>query len=335
MDKARAAVERKVPMGENVTQEELVAYHHYLEISRRHLEATLQELNEHKQHADESSARRAALSASASRSSARTPTVQPRHRSRVHMLSSDSRRETTKSLESDFMMIDDASNIITKTPEASVLAVTTYLQSTQPPEDDPRAAIHQSALHGLRIMGAAITQKTAENVGPSTTARHAGGAPPRHEGSPRHPVVRYQETQPRNNQNHDNHGQGGEGDMRSHLSQKKVDKSRAKRATREDSDPNSIESKDDEVEPCGARCFIRSPRGQDAEGIQASQRPPQVRRIAGAERLVGGLPDIGQVPEGNQDYGNAMPPAPAERLCVRMAQKLTAQLHTLLEGPNS
>jgi hypothetical protein len=62
MDKARAAVKGKVPMGENTTQEELMAYHHFLEISRKHLEATLQELNERKQRADESSARRAALS---------------------------------------------------------------------------------------------------------------------------------------------------------------------------------------------------------------------------------------------------------------------------------
>jgi hypothetical protein len=43
------------------------------------------------------------------------------------MLSSDSRRETTKSLESDFMTIDTAGNIIPKTLEAALLTVTTYL----------------------------------------------------------------------------------------------------------------------------------------------------------------------------------------------------------------
>jgi hypothetical protein len=113
---------------------------------------------------------------------------------------------------------DEEGNIIPKTPEAAVLAVTTYLQSTQPPEGDPRAAIHRSALHGLGIVGAAITQKAAENVGPSTAARHVEGTPPGCEGSPRHPVVRHQETQPRSNQRRD---QDGEGDMCSHLAQKK------------------------------------------------------------------------------------------------------------------
>jgi hypothetical protein len=84
-----------------------------------------------------------------------------------------------KSLESDFMVIDHEGNIIPKTPEATVLAVTTYLQFTQPPEDDSRAAIHRSALHGLGIVGAAIAQKAMERAGPSTPAQNAGGASPR------------------------------------------------------------------------------------------------------------------------------------------------------------
>jgi hypothetical protein len=74
----------------------------------------------------------------------------------VNLLPSGSLLEMTKSLESDFMAIDHDGNIIPKTPEAAVLAVTTYLQSMQPPEDDPRAAIHRSALHRLGIVGAAI-----------------------------------------------------------------------------------------------------------------------------------------------------------------------------------
>jgi hypothetical protein len=54
------------------------------------------------------------------------------------------------------MAVDHDGIIIPKTPEAAVLAVMMYLQSTQPPDNDPRAAIHRSALRGLGIMGAAI-----------------------------------------------------------------------------------------------------------------------------------------------------------------------------------
>jgi hypothetical protein len=99
----------------NWTQEELMAYHHLLELSCRHLQAMLQELEERKRRADESSARRAQLSASRNHSSMRTSAPQPRHRSRVRMLLGDSHRGTTKSLESDFMTIDTAGNIIPKT----------------------------------------------------------------------------------------------------------------------------------------------------------------------------------------------------------------------------
>jgi hypothetical protein len=48
MAKAKEAIKGRVPMAENSTQEELMAYHHLLELSRRHLEAALQELKERK-----------------------------------------------------------------------------------------------------------------------------------------------------------------------------------------------------------------------------------------------------------------------------------------------
>jgi hypothetical protein len=44
-------------MGPNCTQEELMAYHHFLEVARKGLEATQHELNERKKKVDESSAR--------------------------------------------------------------------------------------------------------------------------------------------------------------------------------------------------------------------------------------------------------------------------------------
>jgi hypothetical protein len=92
-------------------------------------------------------------------------------------------------------------------------------------------------------------QKAAENARPSTVAHHAGGSSPRREKSPRHLIAHCHEAQRRNSQDRGDHGQGRQDDARNHIAQKKVDRSRAKRATRDYLVPGSIESIGDEVEP--------------------------------------------------------------------------------------
>jgi hypothetical protein len=115
-----------------------MAYHYYLELARKRMEVEKQELIECKKKADESSARRAALSASAGRSTAHMPVQPPKLKSRINLLSDDSCK---KNLESELMEIHDEGNVIPKTPEAALLALATYLQSTQPMDDDPRVTI--------------------------------------------------------------------------------------------------------------------------------------------------------------------------------------------------
>ena len=106
----------------------------------------------------------------------RTP-QQPRHTSRLHRMNDESRSEMTRSLESSFMSLDNRGNVIPKTPAAAILAATTYLQVTQPPEGDPRAEQHRQAILGLGMAGAAL--------GPRNPRGPTAIATPRKEESPR------------------------------------------------------------------------------------------------------------------------------------------------------
>jgi hypothetical protein len=60
MEKARTAIQDGFPMEGNATREELMAYHHLLEATRKHLEETKIALDKRRVRADKSSARRAA-----------------------------------------------------------------------------------------------------------------------------------------------------------------------------------------------------------------------------------------------------------------------------------
>jgi hypothetical protein len=65
------------------------------------------------------------------------------------------RRELSTSLDSSFMMVDTAGNLMAKMLEGAVIAATTYLLANQPQQNDPRAAIHRSTIAGLGLISAA------------------------------------------------------------------------------------------------------------------------------------------------------------------------------------
>src|SRR3954463_7614231 len=112
-------------------------------------------LDKRKQEASESSARRAALSAMAPDSST-NGNQGNKHRSRVENMDPKERRDVTQTLHTSFMDMDADGNIIPKTPQAAILAATAYLAAHQPPEGDPKRAMHRSALTGLGLFGAAL-----------------------------------------------------------------------------------------------------------------------------------------------------------------------------------
>ena len=57
------------------------------------------------------------------------------------------------------MSVDSRGNIAPKTPEVAYLAAHTYLMATQPATNDPRAALHKTAMASIGLMGAALANK--------------------------------------------------------------------------------------------------------------------------------------------------------------------------------
>ena len=79
-----------------------------------------------------------------------------KHRSRMENMDPKERRELTRTLHTSFMEMDADGNVIPKTPQAAIMAATTYIASHPPPVGDPKRAMHKSALAGLRLIGAAL-----------------------------------------------------------------------------------------------------------------------------------------------------------------------------------
>ena len=125
-----------------------MAYHHLLQQAHTQMQRTRAELDEWRQRADESSERWLQLSSTRQTSSSRhTPVSKDRgHRSRVHRMPGASRREATRNLDSSFMTVDPTGSVLPKTPQAAIIAATTYLLSTQLPENDPRVALHRETI---------------------------------------------------------------------------------------------------------------------------------------------------------------------------------------------
>src|SRR5664279_5324407 len=83
------------------------------------------------------------------------------------------------------MSMDAEGNVMPKTPAAAILASTTYLRTTQPPENDPRAEVHRQTILGLGMAGAALQPVGAPKDVAATAQRQPARSPRRRDDSPR------------------------------------------------------------------------------------------------------------------------------------------------------
>ena len=172
-------------MAEDATREDLMAYHRLLREQQTLLLSARDELDERRRLADALSDRRQQLSSRHSSSSGCTPATRaPKRRSRLERIPEGARHEITRSLGSSFMTVDEDGNMVPKTPEAAVLATTTYLLSTQPPADDPRAALHRQTIRGLGMIGVALTPVDKQGTEAAIVLRQSDMSPPPRDHSP-------------------------------------------------------------------------------------------------------------------------------------------------------
>ena len=196
------------------------------------------------------------------------------------------RNNVTRNLEASFMSVDEQGIPIPKTASGVLMSVATYLQATQPPESDPRAALHRQQIKFLSTMG---TTLIPEEPQPAVTAAAGNNTVNRRQPSPRREtrtrevtdriardrdrenrVIRGNDerTAPeqdnrvtRDRRNRGNHGheeryQLNEGeDARNAITHNRVTRNRSRRAAQEEESDSS--SSEDELEPCGALCFSR------------------------------------------------------------------------------
>ena len=143
-----------------------------MEDERNELRELKEQFDERKRKADESSARRAALSSvsgrlSSGRNAEAGASMPP---SRYQNIPPSERAAVTRTLSTSFMEIDASGNIIPKIPEAALLAATTYLMYNAPPAEDARAAAaHRTTMNALTMVGKVLVPDT--NVATTATAR--------------------------------------------------------------------------------------------------------------------------------------------------------------------
>src|SRR3954467_930350 len=126
------------------------------------------------------------------------------------------------------------------------MAATAYLAAHPPPEEDPKRAMHRSALTALGLIGAALHEDAHAEPKKKAPARRDRSPTPSSETEEEHDLPRRKKS---------SHRHKGNYDARDALTQRKIDKARAKRACSSES-----EMDEDEGELCGARCFSRSVR---------------------------------------------------------------------------
>ena len=113
--------------------------------------------------------------------------------------------------------MDAEADLVPKTADAARMALAAYLSLNQPPEGDPRAAVHKAALVAVDVLG-----KGAQNAPPRRS-------PPRRD-SPRHERT-------------------GDYNLRSTIVQRNIDRRREEREDRGDLEY------DETADPIGAPCF--------------------------------------------------------------------------------
>ena len=192
------------------------------------------------------------------------------------------------------MSLDEEGIPVPKTATGALMSVATYLQATQPLENDPRAALHHQQIKFINMAGAELLPKEPQ---PAGDAPAGNKTLPRHQRSPRQEprtrhlsdrVARDQEDRvvwvrndraardqedraTRDRRNRATRGREdryrlveGE-DARNAITQSKVNRNHSRRAGRDASSEDS--DSEEEFEPCGALCFsqrireARMPKG--------------------------------------------------------------------------
>ena len=176
-EKAIKAVADGAP-AEDATAEDLQCYQYLLWQEGIKLREQERVLTERRRQASISSARRAELSVQSSGRSQLS-----RDRPRYLRMLVGARTTVTRNLEDSFMSQDDAGIPIPKTATGTLMSVATYLQATQPPESDPRAALHRQQIKFVSMASAELIPE--EPPQPTAAAMTANDAPPRRQQSPR------------------------------------------------------------------------------------------------------------------------------------------------------
>ena len=82
------------------------------------------------------------------------------------------------------MSLDEEGIPIPRTAIGALMSVAMYLQATQPPEDDSRAALHRRQIKFVNMAGAKLIPE--EPPQPEAEVAAANNAPTRRQPSPRH-----------------------------------------------------------------------------------------------------------------------------------------------------
>jgi hypothetical protein len=173
-------VEHGTPIPINASKNMLLGYHYALRQQSKQLAKERIEIQKRRDSAIAASdAYRKARSDASYTNSKR----HHRHGLRFENLEYSERQSLSKNLDSSFLSVDEQGNIITKTPEAGLVAAQAYLHTTRPNPGDPREHMHRAALQGLKMVGNKLSAKEEEAYRNKET--HKPRSPCRH-NSPRH-----------------------------------------------------------------------------------------------------------------------------------------------------
>jgi hypothetical protein len=204
----KAAVEHGVPIPTDASKNMLLGYHYALRKQSKQLARKRSKIQKRR---DSAIAASIALHKARSDASYIDSKRHRRHGSRVENLEYSERQNLSKNLDSSFLSVDEQGNIISKTPEAALVAAQTYLYTTRPSPGDPREHMHRATLQGLRMVGNKLTAKAEEayrNKGTHnprspcchssprrrSSSRRSRSSSPRHYKSPKHGGTRRSRT---------------------------------------------------------------------------------------------------------------------------------------------
>ena len=146
--------------------------------------------------------------------------------------------------------------MVPKTPQGALLAATTYLLSNVPAPGDPKEAVHRTTVASLGLIGRALDEVATPAAQPRVEPPQTRTSPPRRDSSPRH-------------------RDRADYDARNDLTQRRVDRFRARRRSRGSTDEDDDDEEGD-IEACGAECFRRRiHRTQMPQGFKLPAETPK------------------------------------------------------------